>query len=95
MLLLAAPGRLIESVTGTRATPAVWPIARVLGARHLLQAAAGIAGSRIALRAWWVDALHSMSMVGVALAAPGDRGLAAADALVAAAFATATYSASS
>jgi hypothetical protein len=88
--LLAAPGRLIALVPGARCAPPERAIARVLGARHVLQAGAALAGSQIARRAWWVDALHCASMVALAIALPASRRLAGADATIAAAFAAAT-----
>jgi hypothetical protein len=94
-LLLAAPGQLISSVPGADSTRAARAIAQVLGARHLLQATAALAGSQTARRAWWVDALHSASMVAFAVVSPTSRRLAAADAPIAAAFAVATRAADS
>jgi hypothetical protein len=89
-VLLADPGRVIAVVPGARRAQPERVIARVLGARHVLQASAALAGSEIARRAWWVDALHCASMVALAIALPTDRRLAGADATIAAAFAIAT-----
>ena len=65
-------------------------IIRLLGARQLLQATAVLAGSRKVARAWWVDGLHSASMLALSAAVPAVHRLARIDATVAAAFAIAT-----
>ena len=87
ILLITAPGRVLDSVPGTRQTPATRALARALGLRHLVQASVALTGLEIAQRAWWVDALHATSMLAVAAAAPASRRLAATDATVAAMFA--------
>lgn len=89
-LLVTAPGRVLATLPGVQSTPGVTAIARLLGVRHLTQGAAALAGSQIARRAWWIDASHSATMLGLAASSPTYRRLAGADAMVAAAFATAT-----
>jgi hypothetical protein len=82
--LLAAPGRVISVVTGRPAAPGARATARVLGARHLLQAAltARSGVSARALRAGAaVDLTHAVSMAGLSVAAPRGRRCALADAL--------------
>ncbi len=93
VLLVAAPGAVLASLPGVQPTPSTKAVARVLGARQLTQGAAALAGSEIARRAWWVDALHAASMVALAAAVPAHRRLAAIDATIATAFATVTRSA--
>ena len=92
-LLTAAPGRVLAGLPGVRPTPGTVAIARLLGARHLTQGAAALAGSQLARGAWWVDAAHAASMLVLAAASPAHRRVAGADAMVAGAFATATRSA--
>ncbi len=92
VLLVAAPGGVLTSLPGVQPTSSTRAVARVLGARQLAQGAAALAGSQIARRAWWVDALHAASMLVLAATAPAHRRLAATDAVVAAAFATVTHS---
>jgi hypothetical protein len=93
VLLLALPARVLGLVPGARATPGTCAVARVLGARHLVQASAALAGSQMARRAWWVDALHALSMLGLSAARPASRRLTATDAVLAAGWAAATRAA--
>ena len=93
IVLLSAPDPVIDRVPGAQATSASRNVARALGARQLVQSALSLGGSQIARRAWWVDALHSLTMVGLALWAPASRRLASADAFIAAGFAGTTYAA--
>jgi hypothetical protein len=93
VLLLAVPARVVGLVPGARATPVTCAIARVLGARHLVQASAALAGSQMARRGWWVDALHALSMLGLSVARPASRRLTIADSVLAAGFAAATRAA--
>jgi hypothetical protein len=90
-LLLAVPGPVLAVVPGGGRTLVARRVAQVLGARQVLQAAAVLAGSHRAARAWWVDALHSSSMIVLATAVPAARRLAEVDAGIAAAFAIATH----
>lgn len=90
-LLLAVPGPALAVVPGASKTLVARRVARLLGARQCLQAAAVMAGSRRVARAWWVDALHSSSMLALAAAVPAARRLAGVDAAIAAAFAAATH----
>jgi NAD(P)-dependent dehydrogenase (short-subunit alcohol dehydrogenase family) len=86
--LLLAPGRLLRRV-GDPADRRARLLARVLGARHLGQAAAlGAAGGGVAARLGAaVDGLHGTSMVALALAARRHRGAAMAAAAAAGALA--------
>lgn len=95
LLLLAVPGRLIGMIPGAGSAGGTLAVARVLGVRHLAQASAAAAGSQLAGRAWGVDAVHAASMLALASAAPAHRRLAAADAVIAAAFALAARAAAS
>ena len=85
--LLAAPGAVSRAPVDARAAA----IARVLGGRHLAQAAVLAAHPSPRWRAAGalVDALHGASMIAVARAAPRYRRLAIDQAWTAAAFAAA------
>lgn len=91
--LLLAPGTMLRLCTRHPASPAARRVTRLLGARHLLQAAltAGTSGTgpgatRLGIGAA-VDLAHAMSMAGLAIADRRVRAAAAADALVATTFA--------
>jgi hypothetical protein len=93
-LLLAAPRRMLTVCAPGQAGPRALGVVRVLGARHLLQAAltAGVLSARgpseeippgRALRAGsGVDTAHAASMLGLALAHRPLRRAALADALL-------------
>jgi len=93
-LLLAAPRRMLTGCTPGQAGPRTLGVVRVLGARHLLQAAltAGVLSAcgpseesppGRALRAGsGVDTAHAASMLGLALAHRPLRRAALADALL-------------
>ena len=82
--LLVAPGA-AASLTRTEATGGVRTVVRVLAARYLVQS---FAGGRLAPR-WHtdldvaVDAIHAVTMVGLAAVSPAHRRLAATSAVVA------------
>jgi hypothetical protein len=86
--LLLAPGRLLRGI-GDPAGPRARLVARVLGARHLGQAAllATVGGRVVARLGAAVDALHGASMIALALAARRHRGAAMSSGAVAAALA--------
>lgn len=82
--LLAAPGLLLGAVTGVPPTRRDLTVARVLGARHLLQAAVTLSeGSRVLVPGAVVDLLHAASMVALAVADPRMRRAGATDATAA------------
>jgi hypothetical protein len=94
-LLLAAPRRVLTVCTSGQASPRALGVVRVLGARHLLQAAltAGVVSARgpseeippgrALLAGSGVDTAHAASMIGLALAHRPLRRVALADALLA------------
>ena len=80
LTLLLVPGRLLP-----REAPAgVVPAARVLGARHLLRAAASVAAPAgpVAVLGTVVDTLHTGSCLVLAAAAPRWRRIALLDAVI-------------
>ena len=80
LTLLLVPGRLLP-----REAPAgVVPAARVLGARHLLQAAASVAAPAgpVAVLGTVVDTLHTGTCLVLAAAAPRWRRIALLDAVI-------------
>jgi len=87
--LLVFPGALVRMVSGGKADRPSRIGARILGARHLVQAAVvGRGGGRPLLAAGAAtDALHALSMVALATFDSGHRRIAATDAVVAALFA--------
>jgi hypothetical protein len=93
--LLLAPGPAIRLSTGRPAGHRTRNVARLLGARHLIQAAvtAGIGPSAelLGLGAA-VDITHAASMAGLALADRGVRRVTLTDALIETAFAAAGLS---
>lgn len=91
LLELAAPGLVARRLSGQRPDSRVAMVARVLGARHLAQAClSGPAPTAavLALEAE-VDAVHAVSMIGVAVLSRRWRPAALASAAVAAGFAAA------
>ncbi len=93
--LLIAPGRVITAATGRPASRRACGVARVLGARHLIQAVVTMAASSsaesVGLGAL-VDLAHAASMAGLAVADRRVRRLTLPDALIATTFATAGLS---
>jgi hypothetical protein len=94
--LLTVPGPVIRLVTGRPPGSRARAVARVLGARHLLQAAltTAAASSRPSLGIGAVvDLAHAASMAAVALADRQVRRLTLSDALIESTFAAAGVSA--
>lgn len=93
--LLCVPGRLIATVSGHPASRPARVTARVLGARHVAQAAiCGPVPVRGLIEAGAAaDGLHAASMLVLAGTDRGQRVALLADALVAAAFAAVTVAA--
>jgi hypothetical protein len=93
--LLLAPGPVIRVCTGQPAGPRVRAVARVLGARHLVQAAAtaryGPSAESLGLGAA-VDLAHAASMAALAIADRRVRRITLTDALLETAFAAAGLS---
>jgi hypothetical protein len=85
LALLAAPERLARSWTGSALDRPARVVARILGARHVLQAVLLIAHDGVWLRRAGraIDLVHAASMVLLATLAPGRERLALADAVVA------------
>jgi hypothetical protein len=94
--LVLAPGPAIRLANGRLASRRVRRVARVLGARHLIQATltALAPGPGVLAAGGQVDAVHTASMLLLAAASPAGRRAALADALAEAAFAAAGFSAS-
>ena len=95
--LLVVPGLLLRAGNQAPVPAAAVAVARVLGVRHLLQAAAGVlapTGSVAGLGAV-VDTLHASSCVAFAAGSPRWRRVALLDAAVETGFAAAGWSASS
>jgi len=88
--LLCIPGPMISAVTGAPVSGRVRAVARVLGARQLVQAAVcGLAPGRGLVQAGAAaDGLHSASMLALAGTEPVLRRALLADGAIAAAFAT-------
>jgi hypothetical protein len=88
--LLVVPGPVIRMITGRPAGSRACAVARVLGARHLLQAvvttAAASSGESLGIGAA-IDLAHAASMAGLAMADRRVRRLTLPDALIAATFA--------
>jgi hypothetical protein len=89
--LLLAPERLLRVAGGEPVPPAAVAVVRVLGARHLMQAAvsAAVPTGPVAGLGAVVDALHAASCVGLAAISPRWRPPALLDALVESGFAAA------
>ncbi len=94
--LLIVPGPLIRAATGRPAGPRARAVARVLGARHLLQAAlttaAASSSPSLGIGAA-VDLAHAASMAALAVADRQVRRLTLSDALIESTFAAAGVSA--
>ncbi len=90
-VLLTVPGLILRRLPGQQDTGPVRDIARILGLRHLVQAA--IVARRPTrdrlLAGAAVDAAHATSMLALALLRPDHRALALADAGCASTFAAA------
>jgi len=95
MVLVLAPGPVIGLVTGRAPSRRTCRVARLLGTRHLIQAALTAVAPRPEVFAigGQVDAVHSASML-LAAVRPAERGAALTDALAEAALAAAGFSAS-
>jgi hypothetical protein len=93
VVLLVAPERVLRAGGEGAVTPAAVAAARVLGARHLVQAGVNAAtgGGAVAALGAVVDALHATSCVGLAAVSPRWRRIAALDAVVEAGFAAADF----
>jgi hypothetical protein len=87
--LICGPGQLIQARTGTVPSCRACTVCRVLGARHLVQAAVSAAiPLRWMIRAGaWADLLHATSMAALAADDPALRPALLADSAVAGAFA--------
>ena len=87
-VLLCAPGSVLQRVTGRRADRRSRVIVPVLGVRHVTQAAATAAspGPEALRLGSCVDAMHSASMLGLAMCDRTRRRAALVDATVAATF---------
>jgi hypothetical protein len=83
--LLLAPERLLSIAARPPIPTAAISVARVLGARHLVQAVVTVAAptSRVVGAGAVFDALHGGSQVGLAALSPRWRGVALADAALA------------
>ena len=84
MVLLVAPGFALRCVGSRRARGAGVVAIRVLGARHLAQAAFAAEASRVGAA---IDGMHAVSMAGLAACVPGARRAAGASAVVSTALA--------
>ena len=89
--LLLAPERLLALGAGPPVPAAAVAVARVLGARHLLQSVVTVAAPKswVVRAGAVVDALHGSSEVALAAVSPRWRGVALADAACAALLAAA------
>jgi hypothetical protein len=89
--LLCAPGPMIGVVTGQPPSRRARRVARVLGVRHLIQAAVTVLnpGPEVVAIGVVVDLLHAASMFAFAAAVPDLRDAELADALAATALAVA------
>ena len=96
MALVLAPGPAIRLVAGRLPSRRACRVARVLGARHLVQATlTTIAPTPVVLAVGGqVDAVHTASMLMLAAVSRAGRRAALTDALTEAAFAAAGFSAS-
>ncbi|HLI41936.1 MAG TPA: hypothetical protein VKV35_09875 [Streptosporangiaceae bacterium] len=91
LALVGRPGRAVRLAQGSPADGRARAVTRVLGARHLIQAAVTAArpGPRTLALGAGADAAHAASMLALAAAGPRRRHAALTDAAVAAAFAAA------
>lgn len=96
MALVLAPGPAIRLATGHLPSRRTCRVARVLGARHLIQATltALAPGPGVLAVGGQVDAVHTASMLLLAAASRAGRRAALTDALAEATFAAAGFSAS-
>jgi hypothetical protein len=92
-LLICCPGPLLRAAAGHPGSGADRAVLRVLGARHLLQAAVTAArpGPTVLGAGGVVDLLHAASQIALACSGPRWRRAAALDAVGAAAFAAAGF----
>jgi hypothetical protein len=93
VLLLSRPDRLLRA-GGAEPRPAAVAVVRVLGTRHLLQAAitAGLATPTVLSLGALADTAHACSCVALAAGSARWRRVALADALIEAGFAAAGWS---
>ncbi len=91
MLLILAPGPAIRLATGRLPSRRACRVARVLGARHLIQAAltAAAPGPAVFAIGAQIDAVHTASMLALAAVRRADRRAALTDAVAEAALAAA------
>ncbi|GEM_PF-1257492 len=94
--LVLAPGPAIRIATGRLPSRRARRVARVLGTRHLIQAAltAAAPGPAVLEIGGQLDAVHTASMLLLAAVSPAGRRAALTDALTEAALAAASFSAS-
>jgi hypothetical protein len=94
--LVLAPGSAIRVATGRLPSRRARRVARVLGTRHLIQAALTAAAPEPAVLelGGQLDAVHTASMLLLAAVSPAGRRAALTDALAEAALAAAGFSAS-
>ena len=87
--LVLAPGPTIRIATCRHPSRRACRVARVLGTRHLIQAAltAAAPGPAVLAMGGQVDAVHTASMLLLAAVSPAERRAALTDALAEAAFA--------
>jgi hypothetical protein len=85
LFLLGAPPRLLQSL-GAPSTGYGLKLVRVLGVRHLLQAAAQTGGGRHYRDGALIDLLHALSMLLLAAVNAGRRRAAVVDAAIAGSF---------
>jgi hypothetical protein len=91
--LCCAPATLIRLAGGAEAGPPARAVGRLLGARHIVQAAASAAfpAPLVLTLGAETDVLHSASMVALAVLSPPRRRLGLTDSLIAAGFAAAGW----
>lgn len=91
VLLLAAPARVLGAMERTDQTRAQRVVARILGARNVVQAAVawGVGGPGIRREGAVVDGIHALTSLGTAAASRRWRRLALTDAAIAAGLAVA------
>jgi hypothetical protein len=96
MVLVLVPRPAIRLATGRTPSRRACQVARVLGIRHLLQAAltAVMPGPGLLAIGGQIDAVHATSMMLLAAVSRAERRAALTDALTEAAFAAAGFSAS-
>jgi hypothetical protein len=92
--LIAAPGAVIHLATGRRPGRRECRVARLLGARHLVQAAVSACAPRpgVLTAGAGIDALHTASMIMLAAVDRGARRAALMDAVAESLFAAAGFS---